>query len=143
MCTISYGRFYASHNENCEIDLFVMQVDGKKIVDPSKQKAVCDRLRMELSHPLRVMVMNRGPDTELLVANPVELCGKGRPLVFYDITFALKMLGTRIFLAEIGRHVAGEREWEVYRIHLGDDLELAASRNKIVEGVTKMLMGWD
>ncbi|XP_008779027.2 ACT domain-containing protein ACR10-like isoform X2 [Phoenix dactylifera] len=140
---ISYGRFYASHNENCEIDLFVTQIDGKKIVDPNKQKALCDRLTMELSRPLRVMVVNRGPDTELLVANPVELSGKGRPLVFYDITLALKMLGTCIFLAEIGRHVAADREWEVYRIHLGDDLELTASRNKIVEGVTKMLMGWD
>ncbi|KAG1361345.1 ACT domain-containing protein ACR10 [Cocos nucifera] len=140
---ISYGRFYSSRNGNCEIDLFVMQIDGKKIVDPNKQKALCDRLRMELFRPLRVTVVSRGPDTELLVANPVELSGKGRPLVFYDITLALKMLGTRIFLAEIGRHVIGDREWEIYRIYLGDDQELAASRNKIVEGVTKMLMGWD
>ncbi|KAJ6849899.1 ACT domain-containing protein ACR10 isoform X1 [Iris pallida] len=140
---ISYGRFYSSQKGRCELDLFVVQTDGKKIVDPSKQKALCDRLRMELFRPLRVALVNRGPDTELLVANPVELSGKGRPLVFYDITLALKLLHTRIFLAEIGRHVIGDREWEVYRVLLTDDYELSSSRSKIVDGVTKMLMGWD
>ncbi|XP_072975664.1 ACT domain-containing protein ACR10-like [Typha angustifolia] len=140
---ISYGRFYTSQNGKCEIDLFVVQIDGKKIVDPNKQKALCSRLRMELSCPLRVTLVNRGPDTELLVANPVELSGKGRPLVFYDITLALKMLHSPIFLAEIGRHVIGDREWEVYRIHLGEDHELSTPRSSIMEGVTKMLMGWN
>ncbi|WOL05834.1 hypothetical protein Cni_G14565 [Canna indica] len=140
---VCYGRFYASQNGSCEIDLFVTQMDGKKILDSTKQGALCSRLRMELFHPLRVNVVKRGPDTELLVANPVELSGKGRPLVFYDITLALKMLQIRIFLAEIGRHVIGDREWEVYRILLCDDFELCAPQNKIIEGVTNMLMGWD
>ena len=52
---------------------------------------------MELLQPLRVAIVSRGPDTELLVANPVELSGKGRPLVFHDITLALKMLNICIF----------------------------------------------
>lgn len=77
--------------------MFVTQADGRKIVDPNKKDALCSRLRMELSRPLRVAVVSRGPDTELLVANPVELSGRGRPLVFYDITLALKVLNTRIF----------------------------------------------
>lgn len=45
--------------------------------------------------------------------------------------------------AEIGRHVVGDREWEVYRIHLGEDHELSAPPSKIVQEVTKMLMGWE
>ncbi|PKU69873.1 ACT domain-containing protein ACR10 [Dendrobium catenatum] len=139
---LSYGRFYTTQKGGCEIDLFVVQMDGKKILDNSKKKALCDRLRMEMYKPLRVTVVNRGPDTELFVANPVELSGKGRPLVFHDITLALKMLHARIFLAEIGRHVVTDREWEVYRILLCDD-ESSAVYNKIVEGVTKMLMGWE
>ncbi|TYH77209.1 hypothetical protein ES332_D04G137100v1 [Gossypium tomentosum] len=94
---ISYGRFYIKQGRKCEIDLFIMQSDGKKIVDPSKQTALSSRLKMELLQPLRVTVVSRGPDTELLVANPVELSSKGRPLVFYDITLALKMLNTCIF----------------------------------------------
>ncbi|CAI9783158.1 unnamed protein product [Fraxinus pennsylvanica] len=100
---ISYGRFTTKGKLDCELDLFIMQADGKKIVDPSKQNALLSRLRVELTRPLRVALVSRGPDTELLVANPVELSGKGRPLVFHDITLALKMLNKTIFLAEIGR----------------------------------------
>ncbi|XP_062166363.1 ACT domain-containing protein ACR10 [Alnus glutinosa] len=140
---ISYGRFSIKERGNCEIDLFIVQADGKKIVDPSKQNALSSRLRMELFRPVRVAVVGRGPDTELLVANPVEISGKGRPLVFYDITLALKMLNTCIFSAEIGRHMIGDREWEVYRVLLDEGDGLSVPRNKIAERVWKMLMGWE
>lgn len=66
-------------------------------MDPDKQSALYLRLKVEMLHPLRVIIANRGPDTELLVANPVELSGKGRPRVFYDVTIALKTLGICIF----------------------------------------------
>ncbi|XP_050211261.1 ACT domain-containing protein ACR10-like [Mercurialis annua] len=140
---ISYGRFYANPKGNCEVDLFIMQADGKKLVDPNKQDALCSRLRMELLCPLRVAVISRGPDTQLLVANPVELSERGRPLVFYDITLALKSLNTGIFSVEIGRHMIHNREWEVYRILLDEGDGFTAPRNKIEEGVRKRLMGWD
>ncbi|KAF9594227.1 hypothetical protein IFM89_028884 [Coptis chinensis] len=140
---ISYGRFSIKERRKCEVDLFVMQVDGRKIIDPNKQSSLCSRLRMELVHPLRVAMVSRGPDTELLVANPVELSGKGRPLVFYDITLALKTLNTCIFTAEIGRHVIGDREWEVYRILLDEGDGLSVSWNKVEGEVRKKLMGWD
>ncbi|KAI9121986.1 hypothetical protein K1719_006675 [Acacia pycnantha] len=140
---ISYGRFSKKPRGKCEIDLFIMQADGKKIVDSSKQNSLASRLRMELLRPLRVAVVSKGPDTELLVANPVELSGKGRPLVFYDITLALKMLDTCIFLAEIRRHMIVDREWEVYRILVDEGEGLHAARSKIEEGVWRMLMGWD
>ncbi|MCH88723.1 amino acid binding protein, partial [Trifolium medium] len=94
---ISYGRFTTKPRRKCEIDLFIMQADGKKIVDPNKQNSLSSRFRTELFRPLRVAVVSRGPDIELLVANPVELSGNGRPLVFYDITLALKMLDICIF----------------------------------------------
>lgn len=70
----------------------------KKVIDPEKQDAFCSYLKLEMLHPLRVTIANRGPDAELLVANPVELSGKGRPRVFYDVTFALKKLGICVFL---------------------------------------------
>lgn len=140
---ISYGRFFIKEREKCEVDLFVMQADGKKLIDPNKQNSLFSRLRMELIRPVRVAMVSRGPDTELLVANPVELSGKGRPLVIYDITLALKMLNVCIFTAEIGRHVIGDREWEVYRILLDEGEGLAVSWNKIEGEVRKMLMGWE
>nr|XP_043612114.1 ACT domain-containing protein ACR10-like [Erigeron canadensis] len=139
---ISYGRFMRKEKRVCELDFFIVQADGKKIVDPSKQKALLSRIRMELYRPLRVVLVNRGPDTELVVANPVELCGKGRPLVFYDITLSLKLLNMDIFSAEISRHLIGGREWEVYRVLL-NDVEFSLPEGKIEEAVHKMLMGWD
>lgn len=140
---ISYGRFSKKPRGKCEIDLFIMQVDGKKIVDPSKKESLSSRLKTELLRPLRVAVVSRGPDTQLLVANPVELSGKGRPLVFHDITLALKMLGLCIFSAEVGRHVIGDRECEVYRVLLDEGEGLSFPRNKIEKGVWKKLMGWE
>uniref|UniRef100_A0A804PS12 ACT domain-containing protein ACR n=1 Tax=Zea mays TaxID=4577 RepID=A0A804PS12_MAIZE len=150
---IFYGRFRSDKkggrpgSKGCrEVDLFVKQVDGKKVTDPEKQDALRARLRSEMLHPLRVMVVSRGPDTELLVANPVELCGKGRPRVFYDATLALKALGVCIFSAEIGRQAASERQWEVYRFLLDDSREFPltnslANRNRVVDRVRKTLMG--
>ncbi|GER36846.1 bifunctionaluridylyltransferase/uridylyl-removing enzyme [Striga asiatica] len=107
---ISYGRLTKKGETECELDLFIMQEDGKKIVDPSKQSTLTARLEMELSRPLRVGLISRGPDTELLVANPIELSGKGRPLVFHDITLALKLLNKPIFSAFflwINDHIVG------------------------------------
>ncbi|GKD67454.1 ACT domain-containing protein ACR10, partial [Tanacetum coccineum] len=140
---ISYGRFMKKERKIVELDLFIVQADGKKIVDPSKQSALISRIRMELCRPLRIALVNRGPDTELLVANPVELCGKGRPLVFYDITLALKMLNMDIFSAEISRHLIGGREWEVYRVLLNEGVKLSVRKCKIEEAVRENLMGWD
>ncbi|PKA56383.1 hypothetical protein AXF42_Ash014886 [Apostasia shenzhenica] len=143
---ISYGRFMSDMKGYREIDLFIQQTDGKKIVDPEKQEALCSKLKLEMLQPLRVIIVSRGPDTELLVANSVELCGKGRPRVFYDVTFALKMLGVCIFLAEIGKHTTAENQWEVYRFLLEERTEFPLSnrrtRIQIVDKVRRTLMGW-
>ncbi|KZV26029.1 hypothetical protein F511_13907 [Dorcoceras hygrometricum] len=140
---VSYGRFTTKGKTECELDLFLMQSDGKKIIDKSKQKALQSRLQIELSRPLRVSLISRGPDTELVIANPVELSGKGRPLVFYDITLALKMLDRPIFSAEIGRYMIGDREWEVYRVLLDEGDGVSVSKKQIEETVWKMLMSWE
>ncbi|KAK6228004.1 hypothetical protein SCA6_000344 [Theobroma cacao] len=143
---IAYGRFSSSLRGYRNMDLFIRQADGKKIVDPKHQIALHSRLKEEMLHPFRLLIVNRGPDTELLVANPVELSGKGRPRVFHDVTLALKMLGICIFSAEIGRHSTSDRQWEVYRFLLDDSCEfpLASSqaRNRIVDRVRRILMGW-
>lgn len=94
---ISYGRFSPNAKGCRDLDIFIQQKDGKKILDHEKQSALCSRLKLEMLHPLRVIIADRGPDTELLVANPVELSGKGRPRVFYDVTLALKTLGICVF----------------------------------------------
>ncbi|XWS71713.1 hypothetical protein CRYUN_Cryun03dG0162400 [Craigia yunnanensis] len=126
-------------------DCNIKQKDGKKIVDPDKQNGLCSRLKVEMLHPLRVIISNWGPDTELLVSNPVELFGKGRPRVFYDVTLTKGSWDLHI-LAEIGRHSSSDREWEVYRFLLDENcrfkLSSMVARNHIVDGVRRMLMGW-
>ncbi|KAL7228853.1 hypothetical protein ACSBR2_007523 [Camellia fascicularis] len=143
---IAYGRISPSLEGSRNVDLFIQKTDGKKILESDHQITLCSRLKEEMLHPLRVTIANRGPDTELLVANPVELSGKGRPRVFYDVTFALKMLGICVFSAEIGRHSTSNRQWEVYRFLLDEsrDFPLASSRarNEIVDRVRRTLMGW-
>lgn len=143
---IAHGRVMSSVKGYRNMDLFVQQKDGKKITDPNVQVAYSSHLKEEMLHPLHVIIANRGPDAELLVANPVELCGKGRPRVLYDVTLALKKLGICIFSAEIGRHSTQERQWEVYRFLLDEDchfqLESDQARRQIVEMVRKTLMGW-
>ncbi|KAH0930578.1 hypothetical protein HID58_016305 [Brassica napus] len=128
---IAYGRFSSKVKGYRNLDLFVRGTDGKKIADPKHQDSFCSRLKEEISCPLRVIIVNRGPDSELLVANPVELSGKGRPRVFYDVTLALK-------------HSTLDRQWEVYRFLLEERREfpLDRARNQIVDRVTKTLMGW-
>lgn len=143
---IAYGRFSPNVSGHRDLDLFIQQKDGKKIVDPEKQSALISKLKLEMLHPLRVIISSRGPDSELIVANPVELSGKGRPRVFYDVTLALKKLGICIFSAEIGRHFASDREWEVYRFLLEASSEFqftsAVAKNQIVDKVRRTLMGW-
>ncbi|XP_061338318.1 ACT domain-containing protein ACR9-like [Gastrolobium bilobum] len=143
---VAYGRFSSSVKGFRNIELFVKQIDGEKIIDPESQKTLCSCLKEEMLHPLRVIIVNRGPDTELLVANPVELCGKGRPRVFYDVTLALKALGVFIFSAEVVRHSTQERQWEVYRFLLDESREFPLSssqaRSQIVDKVRRTLMGW-
>ncbi|XP_045805329.1 ACT domain-containing protein ACR9-like [Trifolium pratense] len=143
---ISYGRFSPNVMGYRELDIFIQQKDGKKILDPDKQGELCSRLKLEMLHPLRAIIADRGPDTELLVANPVELSGNGRPRVFYDVTFALKTLGICIFSAEVGRYSASDREWEVYRFLLDENCEFQltgiVARNLIVNRVRRTLMDW-
>ncbi|KAF5766951.1 putative ACT domain-containing protein ACR1-12 [Helianthus annuus] len=143
---IAYGRISTSVKGYRSLDLFIQTDDGKKILDIENQVALCSRLKEEMLHPLRVIITNRGPDTELLVANPVELSGKGRPRVFYDVTFALKTLGICIFFAEVGRHSTSDREWEVYKFRLDETrgFPLTSNRAKrdIVDKVRRTLMGW-
>ncbi|XP_020086392.1 ACT domain-containing protein ACR9-like [Ananas comosus] len=144
---INYGRFLSDTKGFREVDLFIQQTDRKKILDPQKQEVLSSRLRSEMLHPLRVMIVSRGPDTELVVANPVELSGKGRPRVFYDATRALKALGICIFSSEIGRQTASERQWEVYRFLLDESREFPLANScgngdQVVDRVRRTLMGW-
>jgi hypothetical protein len=142
---VAHGRVATLENGSTEINIFLLRTEGRKITDVEKQKLLCRCMHAEVQHPLRVVVVSRGPDTELLVATPIELCGRGRPRVLYDVTLALRELSICIFKADIGRHVVADRQWEIYRFLLIDrpDLSLTSSRIRslIAERVRRILMG--
>eukprot|EP00249_Psilotum_nudum_P013972 c24601_g1_i3 orf=129-1481(+) len=142
---VAYGRLSTTQKGGGEIDLFILQSDGKKIVDPQKHKNICSQVEVEIMHPIRVMVTGRGPDTELLVTTPIEINGCGRPHVLFDITLVLRTLDICIFQADLGRHTVGDQQWELYRFLLSDRPELALTsdrtRSHIVERVRNVLMG--
>lgn len=142
---VAYGRLATNDKGYGEIDLFILHRDGKKIIDPQKQKSLCARLELEILQPVRVMIVNRGPDTELLVVTSIGMCGRGRPRVLYDITCVLKMLGICIFKGDIGRHLIGDQQWEIYRFLFVDkpELDLSSSRTQthIAQQVRSMLIG--
>lgn len=144
---VAYGRLTTDSKGTAELDLFVLQRDDKKnyskIIDPQKLKTLCSRLEMEIVQPIRVMVVNRGPDSDLIVATPMESSGRGRPRVLYDITSVLKTLNISIFQADIGRHIIGDQQWEIYRFLLVDKPEMAfascVTRTHITESVRNIL----
>ncbi|KAL4571010.1 hypothetical protein LXL04_017760 [Taraxacum kok-saghyz] len=142
---IAYGRFSPVNKGHRDLDLFIRQRDGIKILNIEMQDELVSRLKLQMLHPLRVIITNRGPDMELVVANPVELSGRGRPQVFYDATLALKVLGICVFSAEIGRrHSTRENGvWEVYRFLLEEKCKTQSGlKNQIVDKVRRSLMGW-
>lgn len=138
---ISHGRISATVKGNRNMDVFI-----PKTFHEEKIAHFCSCMTEQMLHPVRVTIASRGPDTELLVANPVESSGNGRPLVFFDVTHALKALGICIFSAEIGRHSTKDGAWEVYRFRLEESQEfpLASKRaqQKIIDRVKRTLMGW-
>jgi hypothetical protein len=141
---VAHGRVI-TENGISMISVFVLRADGQKITDVEEKKRLCICMHTEVEHPLRVAVVTRGPDTELHVATPIEICGRGRPRVLYDVTLALKQLDICIFKADIGRHVVANRHWEIYRFLLVDRAEVSWSSSKIssllADRVRHILMG--
>ncbi|KAL3688508.1 hypothetical protein R1sor_014817 [Riccia sorocarpa] len=143
---VAFGRTFTQEKGSCDISLFLLK-DGRKIEETFMQVNLRQTLLRELTNPLRLSIVTRGPDTELLVAAPIEACGRGRPRVLFDVTHALmdKPFGICIFKADIGRHVVDNREWEVYRFLLIEKPNLNLTdpkiRKDIIEKVKKILMG--
>lgn len=142
---IAYGRLSTTPKGSGDLDLFILQANGNKLVDPDKQKSLLSRLRMDMCDPIRVMIVNRGPDTELLVATTVEKNGRIRPRILYDVTLVLKMLEISIFKADSEKISHGDRLWEVYRFLLiekaNTTFRSSRMRSQIIERVKSILMG--
>eukprot|EP00850_Spirogloea_muscicola_P006320 SM000030S11329 [mRNA] locus=s30:95988:98609:- [translate_table: standard] len=139
---VAFGRTMSNEHSMCDMDMFVQQMDGRKVVDPTRQKEVCRAVKRALEKPIRIVVVTKGPDSELIVATPVEKCGRGRPRVLFDVSYVLRMLE---FQADITRHTVKDREWEIYRLLVQDKAGQAIlsskARTLVADEVRKALMG--
>lgn len=94
---MAYGRIDILDNGKSELNLFLLNSKHRKVTDTQEQKVLAQYVKEEVEHPVRIKVETRGPETELLIATPIEKCGRGRPRVLHDATLALKMLDICIF----------------------------------------------
>eukprot|EP00270_Netrium_digitus_P008340 TRINITY_DN2489_c0_g1_i2.p1 TRINITY_DN2489_c0_g1~~TRINITY_DN2489_c0_g1_i2.p1 ORF type:complete len:426 (-),score=28.51 TRINITY_DN2489_c0_g1_i2:218-1495(-) len=142
---VAYARIATDEDGMCTIDMFIMGPDGMKIQDAQQVKEFCARLQNEVDRPMRIMVVTRGPDSELLVGTPMEASGRGRPRVLFDVTSLLSRLGLQVFKADISRHEVGGRQWEVYRFIVQDKYGQPITRHRtrafIADQVREVLMG--
>ena len=94
---IAHGRFSRLIDGVVELELLISHANGCKLCDPDKQKALREKLASDICDPVRVMLLNKGLNMELLIASTTERSGKGRPRLLYDATLALKMLEIYFF----------------------------------------------
>ncbi|CAH1432006.1 unnamed protein product [Lactuca virosa] len=66
---IVHGRIWSSDKGYRSLDLFIQKEDVKKL----SQAVLCCRLKEEMMNPLRLIITNPSPDTELVVVDHVEL----------------------------------------------------------------------
>ncbi|GAQ77935.1 hypothetical protein KFL_000050700 [Klebsormidium nitens] len=142
---VAYGRIALREAGLLDIDFFIRHPSGHKVTDPKAQRDLCGRLRQELERPIRLVVAPRGPDTELLVAAPVEVNGRSRPRMFYDCTLGLRRANACVFQADISRHAVNNKHWEVHRFLVqdstGQPITSPQRRQQIAKTVRSLLIG--
>lgn len=107
-------RIATLENGNSEISVWVVKSDGRKLTDPQERDNLVNSMRDQIEQPLRIKVVTRGLDTELLVATPIESCGRGRPRVVYDVSLALRTLDICIFQVKTGIPVLAPQDFVVH-----------------------------
>lgn len=142
---VAHMRIATLENGNSEISVFFLDPQGQRIEDKTRQDEIRACVRKAVENPLRIKIVTRGEDTELFVSSPIEICGRGRPRVVYDVTLALRKMDICIFQADINRHCVNDQQWEVYRFLLSekDDFNLRCDRNRnlIKRCVQEVLIG--
>lgn len=142
---IAYCRFTTTSTGSGAVDLFVSQANGERLLDSENQRSLQARLRLDVCEPIRVVIVDKGLNMELLVAITVERFGRARPHVLNDVTLALKMLQIGIFKAVNEKVSHGERIWELYMFLLTEQASSSLTgsrmRSYVVERVMGVLMG--
>lgn len=149
---VAYAKVNVRHAGLCEIDIFLQEVDGKRILDPELQEQLIETVRCAVALPLRVEIKDvfDQTSTELLVTAFLDSGGRGRPRVTFDVTTALSNLGLRVFMADVYIDMLKtdmDRPVELHRflVHRSDGtcLSTYAEKKALYESVKAQLMGSD
>ncbi|GBG69932.1 hypothetical protein CBR_g4757 [Chara braunii] len=142
---VAMGRIVTREKGWCNVVVFVQTPEESQVMSLEWQNEIIERLRREVLRPIRLDLVTKDTETELLIATPIEASsGKGRPRVLYDVTLALRCLKICIFKADITRHNVANKLWEVYRFVLTDlkgNPVAGASGEMVKERVKHVLMG--
>lgn len=89
--------------EECTADLYVQDSEFERIEDEELVEELVQRLQAAAALPVRIEVqnVNEGAATELTVSAHVDVGGRGRPRVTYDVTQGLCAAGLGVACADI------------------------------------------
>lgn len=140
--------------EECTADLYVQDSEFERIEDEELVEELVQRLQAAAALPVRIEVqsVNEGAATELTVSAHVDVGGRGRPRVTYDVTQGLCAAGLGVACADIyveeaeppSPSVPGATE-EIHRfvVHMpqGGGLGTPQDRDALIDMVRASLLG--
>ena len=101
---VAFGKLDVDpETEECTADLYVQDSDFERIEDAELIEELVMRLQEAAALPVRIEVQNvmEGAFTELTVSAHVDVGGRGRPRVTYDVTQGLCQAGFGVSKADI------------------------------------------
>ncbi len=156
---LAFGRVDVDPDTGeCVADLYVQDSEFSRIEDPELVSELTERIREAATLPVRIAVQDvmEGAATELTVAANVDVGGRGRPRVTFDVTQGLCAAGLGVACADVyveeqevpaSPNAAGTTATmeEIHRflVHMpqGGGLETAQDRNALIEVVRASLLG--
>lgn len=156
---LAFGRVDVDPETNeCVAELYVQDSEYSRIEDPELVSELTERLREAATLPVRIAVQDvmEGAATELTVAANVDVGGRGRPRVTFDVTQGLCAAGLGVACADVyveeqdapaSPNAAGATATmeEIHRflVHMpqGGGLGTAQDRNALIEVVRACLLG--
>jgi hypothetical protein len=153
---LAFGRVDVDESGECVADLYVQDSEFSRIEDPELVSELTQRIREAATFPVRIAVQDvmEGAATELTVAANVDVGGRGRPRVTFDVTQGLCAAGLGVACADVyveeqetpaSPNAATATMEEIHRflVHMpqGGGLGTVQDRNALIEVVRASLLG--
>ena len=154
---VAFGRVDVDpETGDCTADLYIQDSEYEAIVDHDVVEELVDRVREAAALPVRIAVQDvmGGAATELTVAANVDVGGRGRPRVTFDVTQGLCAAGLGVACADVyveaceplspfSNSMATAEEIHRFLVHMpqGGGLESDQDRTALAEVIRASLLG--